>query len=461
MNARQEIVAKVLGDVCPAVPDCAYPHAVPASLHDTQADRSEMVPTGYKKTNVGMIPEDWRALAIGLIANVIRGASPRPIDSPVWFDSHSKIGWLRISDVTDSGKFLFDTTQNLSAAGIANSRPVKSGSLVMSICATVGRPIITRKDVCIHDGFVVFDNLKADKEYLYYVLLNMEPSWSKHGQTGSQMNLNTGLIRSTSVPLPPLAEQRAISEALSDVDESLAALEALIAKKRAFKQAAIQQLITGKTRLPGFCGAWKTKLLGEIGEISGAGVDKKSNPNDIPVRLVNYLDVYNKTFIYSKDLTHLVSARSDQLRRCMVKKGDVFFTPTSEVRDDIGCSAVAMEDVADGVYSYHVVRLRLRTDWDLRFRAYAFSTEDFFAQASTQCEGSGTRYVITLPKFRAMTVSFPPTVAEQRAISQTLFDIDAEISCLEQRLEKTRAIKHSMMQQLLTGRVRLSTFPNL
>ena len=191
----------------------------------------------------------WREVAIGLFANVVRGASPRPIDSPVWFDSQSKIGWLRISDVTASGKFLYDTTQNLSAAGIANSRFVKSGNLVMSICATVGRPIIMRKDVCIHDGFVVFDNLRADKEYLYYFLSNMEESWSKHGQTGSQMNLNTDLINSTYVLLPPPAEQRAIAEALSDMDAEIAALERRRDKTLAIKQSMMQQLLTGRVRL--------------------------------------------------------------------------------------------------------------------------------------------------------------------------------------------------------------------
>lgn len=257
------------------------------------------------------------------------------------------------------------------------------------------------------------------------------------------------------IPVPPESEQRAIAEALSDVDGLLNALDALITKKQVIKQATMQQLLTGRTRLPGFSGAWETKQLGEIGEIAGAGVDKKVNPNEVPVRLVNYLDVYNKAFLYSKDLTHEVSARPDQVRHCSVEKGDIFFTPSSEVPDDIGCSAVAMENISDGVYSYHVVRLRLKTDWDIFFRAYIFNTKEFLDQASRQCEGSGTRYVISLPKFRTMTVQFPPTIEEQRAIGSVLSDMDAEIAALEQRRDKTRVIKQGMMQQLLTGRVRL------
>jgi hypothetical protein len=95
----------------------------------------------------------------------------------------------------------------------------------MSICATVGRPVITQIDVCIHDGFVVFDNPQADQLFLYYVLKWVEPDWSKHGQTGSQMNLNTGLINGTPIHLPPLPEQTAIATVLSDMDKELAALE--------------------------------------------------------------------------------------------------------------------------------------------------------------------------------------------------------------------------------------------
>ena len=263
------------------------------------------------------------------------------------------------------------------------------------------------------------------------------------------------VMRNFMVMLPPIEEQRAIAEVLSDVDGLINALDTLIAKKRAIKQATMQQLLTGKTRLPSSSGAWETKQLGEIGDISGAGVDKKIRPNELPVRLVNYLDVYNKTFLYSNDLTHEVSARPDQVRRCAVEKGDIFFTPSSEVPDDIGCSAVAMEDIPDGVYSYHVVRLRLKTDWDIYFRAYIFNTKEFLDQASRQCEGSGTRYVISLPKFRAMTIRFPPTIEEQRAIATVLSDMDAEITALEHRRDKTIAIKQGMMQQLLTGKVRL------
>jgi len=122
---------------------------------------------------------------------------------------------------------------------------------------------------------------------------------------------------------------------------------------------------------------------------------------------------------------------------------------------DIGISALAMEDIPDAAYSYHIVRFRLHYDWDLFFRAYAFKTKHFFQQAQTLCEGSGVRYVISQSKFRKIIVNFPPLKEEQTAIGQVLFDMDQEIDQLEQELNKYEMIKQGMMQELLTGKIRL------
>ena len=193
---------------------------------------------------------EWEIRQLGELASIQRGASPRPIDSPDWFDDNSSVGWVRISDVTQSGMYLTETTQRLSLQGVQNSRPVAKGSLIMSICATVGKPVITKIDTCIHDGFVVIDRLSADQRFLYYTLSSIEGDWSRHGQTGSQMNLNTGLINSTAVSMPlTIEEQAAIATVLSDLDAEFAALETKLAKARLLKQGMMQELLTGRIRL--------------------------------------------------------------------------------------------------------------------------------------------------------------------------------------------------------------------
>jgi type I restriction enzyme S subunit len=302
----------------------------------------------------------------------------------------------------------------------------------------------------------VLSEFTADVHFLKMFLdRNLQDRIRVEVNAGNTPYITMGTLTEMGVVLPNDApEQRAIAEALSDVDGLLGGLDRLIAKKRDLKQAAMQQLLTGQTRLPGFHGEWEVKRLGDVGEISSAGVDKKIYPDEVPVRLVNYLDVYHKDFIYSKDLNHWVTAPPPQAKRCAVQKGDVFFTPTSETRDDIGLSAVAMEDIPDAAYSYHVARLRLREPWDLYFRTYAFKTRAFLDQAETLCDGNGTRYVISQGKLRSMIVQVPP-IPEQTAIARVLTEMDVELAALEQRREKTHALKQAMMQELLTGRTRL------
>jgi type I restriction enzyme S subunit len=192
---------------------------------------------------------EWEVKRLEEVASIQRGASPRPIDNPIWFDENSSVGWVRISDVSRSVIYLRETTQRLSTQGVLHSRPVSRGSLIMSICATVGRPVITEIDTCIHDGFVVFDNLRIEKNFLYYVLKFIESNWTKHGQTGSQMNLNTGLINQTEITLPSAKEQTAIAAVLSDMDAEITALEGRRDKTRALKQGMMQELLTGRIRL--------------------------------------------------------------------------------------------------------------------------------------------------------------------------------------------------------------------
>lgn len=192
----------------------------------------------------------WEDKKLGKLATIQRGASPRPIDDPIWFEQNSNIGWVRISDVTKSGMYLYETQQKLSEKGVSKSRPVEKNNLIMSICATVGRPVITKIDVCIHDGFVVFQNLEAEKKYLYYFLQYIERNWSKHGQTGSQMNLNTGLINSTKISIPKdRQEQKAIASILSDMDNEISQLEQKLEKAKQIKQGVMQALLTGRIRL--------------------------------------------------------------------------------------------------------------------------------------------------------------------------------------------------------------------
>jgi type I restriction enzyme S subunit len=206
---------------------------------------------GYKRTQIGSVPIDWSVASLSKFADIRRGASPRPINAPVWYDANSAIGWVRISDVARSdGKYLRITRDYLSDKGVQASRYLESGSLIMSICATVGLPIITAMPSCIHDGFVAFIGLRGiDLEFLYYVLKSLESEFQAAGQTGSQSNLNTDLVKNKTIAYPPPAEQRAIATVLANMDAEIAALERRRDKTKAIKQGMMQALLTGRIRL--------------------------------------------------------------------------------------------------------------------------------------------------------------------------------------------------------------------
>lgn len=417
----------------------------------------EKIRPGYKQSEIGVIPEDWSVQSLGSVVD-----QKAPI----------RYGVVQIGPHVADGvpivpikyvKEIASAELHRSAKSIeekySNSR-VRGSDVLISVKGTIGRVGVVPEGF---EGNIAREiaRIRLRNEFSpKFVASQLESDETQRrileavvGTT--RLEFSIAAVRSFSIAVPAsLKEQRAIAEALSDADARIAALESLIAKKRDLKQAAMQQLLTGKTRLPGFSGEWEVKPLGEIGEVSGAGVDKKVRESEQPVRLVNYMDAYRRTFIQSSDLDHWVTAQQHQARRCTVEKGDVFFTPSSETRDDIANSAVAMEDIPDAAYSYHVVRLRIKDHWDLKFRAYAFQTRDFLDQAQMICDGSGTRYVISLAKFRGMTVKVPE-VKEQAAIAEILSDMDAELAALDAEAEKARTIKQGMMQNLLTGKVRL------
>lgn len=204
-----------------------------------------------------------------------------------------------------------------------------------------------------------------------------------------------------------------------------------------------------------FSQPWKEVKLGEIGTISSAGVDKKIVEGEDLVELLNYMDVYKKDFLYKTDTSMTVSAPMRQIKNCNLRKGDIFFTPSSETPDDIAHSAVVMEDIPNGVYSYHIIRLRPTTLIDLKFSAYAFKTAKFYKQAYAWCEGSGQRYVISQDDFRNMKIYIPSNISEQHAIAEVLSTADDEIDLLNKKLILFKEQKKGLMQQLLTGNIRV------
>jgi len=178
---------------------------------------------------LGDVPEHWSVKAIKWETPVQRGASPRPIDDPIYFDDdEGEYSWVRISDVTSAGAYLNETEQKLSRIGSALSVKLNPGSLFLSIAGSVGKPCITRIKCCIHDGFVYFPRFRGNAKFLYYLFASGEP-YRGLGKLGTQLNLNTDTVGSIVAGFPTLPEQLAIAAFL---DRETGSIDALVAKKR-------------------------------------------------------------------------------------------------------------------------------------------------------------------------------------------------------------------------------------
>lgn len=205
----------------------------------------------YKPSGVewlGEVPEHWGVKAIKWETPVLRGASPRPIDDPIYFDDDAgEYAWVRISDVTSAGAYLTTTEQKLSTLGSSLSVKLNPGSLFLSIAGTIGKPCITRIKCCIHDGFVYFPRFKGDSKFLYYLFASGEP-YRGLGKLGTQLNLNTDAVGSIIAGFPSYSEQRSIANFL---DRETARIDTLVAKKRELierlkekRSALISQTVT-------------------------------------------------------------------------------------------------------------------------------------------------------------------------------------------------------------------------
>ena len=255
-----------------------------------------------------------------------------------------------------------------------------------------------------------------------------------------------------SFPVPNLEEQRAIAEALSDVDGLIKSLEALIAKKRAVKAAAMQQLLTGKTRLPGFRGEWETKQLVELGVFSkGRGI-KRSDVRDEGHPCIRYGELYTRYSDFVATPVARIPA-SVALAAQPIENGDLLFAGAGETPDEIGrCVAYVGENTAYAGGDI-IILSPFRHASNSLYLGYLLNHPTVSVQKARLAQGDAIVH-ISSRSLGQVRITLPD-VEEQTAIVAILSGMDAEITAIENRLDKVRSIKHGMMQQLLTGRIRL------
>ena len=186
--------------------------------------------------------EPWEQRKLGELSEIVRGASPRPIQDPKWFDSNSNVGWLRISDVTEQNGRITYLEQKISKAGQEKTRVLFEPHLLLSIAATVGKPVVNYVNTGVHDGFLIFLNPIFDREYMFQWLEMFRPKWQKYGQPGSQVNLNSELVRNQDILLPSMEEQTKIGIIFKQLDDSIALHQCKLEKLIELKHVLLEKM---------------------------------------------------------------------------------------------------------------------------------------------------------------------------------------------------------------------------
>lgn len=396
----------------------------------------------------GKIPKGWEVLKFGDIARIRRGASPRPIEDLKYFGGGR--GWIRISDVSKSNKYLRQTHDHLSKLGEAKSIAVNEGDVIMSIAATVGRPIIVKMQACIHDGFVTFSNLSedVDNEYLYY-LLKLEKKFVGMGQHGTQNNINSALVANTKFCKPPFQEQQKIAAILSNIDVLIESTRETIEKTKKLKRGLMQKLLTkgiGHTKFKKVHWRFDREIeIPEEWEVTNlSDICNVQEPSQINSNLYVGLEHISQN---DNRLIALGNKNKFNSNKNIFRKDNVLY---GKLRPRLSKVWLANED---GYCSTDILPLQanekiiplilLLTLTDYRFFWYAVSTS------------AGTKMPRTawsdMKKFRV----FLPSLKEQKKIASILSVVDAYIRTNQQYEMHLEKLKKGLMQKLLTGQIRV------
>jgi type I restriction enzyme S subunit len=406
------------------------------------------VRVGYKQTEVGVIPEDWEVKPLVEVATIATGNTPPTSVAANYGDEYFFVSPADLGE----HKFILDAGKKLSQKGFGISRKFPANSILFTcIGSTIGKCGIAQIELTSNQQInAIFPDKSFSSEYLYYELSFLSPRIKALAGEQAVPLINKTQFGESPVALPPLPEQRAIATALSDVDALLAAQDKLIAKKRDIKQAAMHQLLTAKQRLPGFSGEWEVVKAGDVGRFrggngfptryQGAGVGeypffKVSDMNNVGNEI--FMETANN--YVSEELRKQLGVTAFPAGSIVIAKvGAAIFLERKKILPRASCldnnMAAFVMDSSRANYSFiHYVLLNIKLG----------------SLVSTTALPSLSGSVLSEIELRL------PSLPEQIAIATILSDMDADLAALEQQRDKTRALKQAMMQELLTGRIRL------
>lgn len=397
---------------------------------------------GGERSDLGVVPEEWDVSTIGELMTLLNGRAFKPEE---WRPRGLPI--IRIQNLND-----VTADFNHCDGRVEERHLVRKGDLLFAWSGTTGTSFGARvwmgPDAALNQHIfkVRLNSTRLLHPFALFALRRAQDDIEAqaHGFKSSFVHVKKADLFRISILIPPHAEQHALAQALGDVDALLQGLDRLVAKKRDLRQAILQRLLTGRDRLPGFIGDWSTCRIGDIAAVRS---EKNLQGWDLPVltcsKHLGFVDSlgFFKNQVFADDRTGYK----------IIRRGEIGY-PANHVEE----GSIGLQDrydmalvspiyvvfaVGKGVSSVFLHRLLKLDSFRQQFRVTT--------AASVDRRGS-----LRWPAFSQITVRVPP-VEEQQAIVAVISDVDAELAALEARREKTRLLKQGMMQELLTGRIRL------
>lgn len=423
------------------------------------------IANGFKQTEIGAIPNDWDVSTLKGVSTLISDGThftPKYVSSGVPFYSVENV---TANDFVDTKFITKEEHQQL----IKRCKPERGDILMTRITAGIlgdTKLIDWNVDASIYVSLALI-KLKKNFNSAYIYCYTKSPAFRREIEKRGLVNatpkkINMNEIGAVPVPLPSCTkEQEAIARALSDADAYIESLEKLIAKKCHIKQGVMQELLTNKRRLVGFNDKWETKTLGELFLFSGGYSASRDDLSGEGHPYLHYGDIHtsNKTYINLLNEAHVIPKLNIPLSSAsptsLLQHGDVVFVDASE--DDEGTSkhvVIYNPEKRPFISGLHTIVAKARADeLDVNFCRFCFQTNEVknqfkFYSVGTKVSG------ISKKNIAKIHLTFPRK-EEQRAIANFLIDIETELEVLIKQLQKANFIKQGMMQELLTGRIRL------
>jgi type I restriction enzyme S subunit len=396
---------------------------------------------GYKQTDMGLLPSEWEVIQLGTFVKITSGSSPS-----LFRFSTSGIPYFKVEQLSNSDKYLgaAQTPYQFEIGPVVEAKSVVFAKRGAAIALNKVR-ILSEKSFMDTNIMALTPLTGLDSDYLFYAI-GFIGLW-RFADTTSVPQINNKHVKPLAFPLPTVKEQRLIVQALSDIDALLDSLDRLIAKKRDLKQAAMQQLLTGKTRLPGFSGDWEVKRLGDVAILKNGYAFKSNTYSNLGAFNVITIANVQDGFMEMQSCNKISSEPSDLQPHQRLSRGDILISMTGNV----GRVCHVNED--NCLLNQRVGKL-VPVGLSETF-LFLLLRQASFTSAMADVAKGGAQPNLSASDITNYLLHVPTELSEQAAICDMLTVMNEEIEMLGKRRNKTAALKQGMMQELLTGRTRL------